>query len=246
MKAVFLVAGKGRRLKEITTNNHKALIELDELPLLHHLIENCIYAGITEFVPIVGHCSDDILSYFKNDFSTKIKVDYVKNDKYDETNNLYSLYCARDILEGEEFLLCNADIIIDRDIIKGIVEKKGISAIAIDDYNYDEAIDSPGIIMNDDKISDLGRHIPFNKNEGYAIGVYKFNKELSKLFFKEAKEMLDDDINTGFHDPLPNLFHTTDIFKHKTNGRLWTDIDTFEDIKKAKEIHIKIKEGYKK
>jgi len=246
MKVVFLVAGKGRRLKELTQDNHKALITLDDKSLLHHLIENCIYAGLTDFIPIVGHCSDKILDEFNRKYSKDISVYHVKNEKYNETNNLYSLYCARELLEGEEFILCNADIIIDREIIKGISSMKEHSVIAIDDFDYDEPVDSPGILMNEDKISDLGRHISFENNTGYAIGVYKFNKELSKEFFKEAKKILDKDINAGFHDPLSNLFDKFDIFKYRTKECLWTDIDTYDDIEKARSIHSKIKQDYNK
>lgn len=244
MKVVFLIAGKGRRLKEITISNHKSLIELDEKTLLYHLIENCIYADLTEFIPIVGHCSDKVLASFNQPFSKEIKVFSVKNDKYNETNNLYSLYCAKDLLEGEDFILCNADIIIDREIIKGVKSMLNQSCIAIDDFAYSYDIDSPGILMQGEKVLDIGRHIPFENNMGYAIGVYKFNKELSSQFFKEAEKMLKENMNAGFHDPLTRLFNRIDIFKYRTKDYLWTDIDTLEDITKAREVHKKIKERY--
>lgn len=244
MKVVLLAAGKGRRLKEITKDNHKSLLKLDEQTLLYHLIENCIYAGLKEFVPIVGHCSDKVLSEFNASHSESISVYPIINEKYQEANNLYSLYCAKDLLEGNDFILCNADIIIDRGIIKGISSMKNHSAIAIDDYPYDEPIDSPGILMNGDRISDLGRHIPFSDSAGYAIGVYKFNKYLSSQFFKKAKELLEKDANSGFHDPLPYLFDKFDIFKFKIDEYLWSEIDTYEDIEKARSIHAKIKQKY--
>ena len=120
MKVVLLLAGVGRRLNKITINNHKALINLDDHSLLYHLIENCIYAGLNDFIPIVGHCSSKIFLEFRSEFSKTIKVDFIENTKYNETNNLYSLFCAKDILEGEAFILCNADIVIDREILKGI------------------------------------------------------------------------------------------------------------------------------
>ncbi len=246
MKVVFLIAGKGRRLKEITKDNHKSLIKLDDHSLLHHLIENFVYAGLTNFVAIVGHCSEKILLEFNKQYSQNIKIEYVENSKYEETNNLYSLYCAKNILKGEEFILCNADMVLDREIIKDISSIKNQSIIAIDDFNYSEPLDSPGVLMNNYKVSDLGRHIPFENNAGYAIGVYKFSKELSENFFIEAKKMLDQDINAGFHDPLPKLFGKFDVLKYRTKNKLWTDIDTYEDINKARQIHSNIKNKYEK
>ncbi len=244
MKVVFLIAGKGRRLKKITENNHKALIDLDKKSVLHHLIENCIYAGLTDFVPIIGHCRDRIINEFNKNYSQIISSTFVTNNQYNQTNNLFSLFCAKHILKGEEFILCNADIIFDREIIKSIQGMKNLSAIAIDDFKYTDPIDSPGIITNNRKIVDLGRHIKFKDNMGYAIGIYKFNKDLSNAFFDRAEVMLKSDLNYGFHDPLPELFNVFDVYKCKTEQKLWTDIDTFEDIEKAKKIHNAIIENY--
>ena len=90
----------------------------------------------------------------------------------------------------------------------------------------------------------MGRHIPFKQNNGYAIGVYKFNKELSNLFFKEAKLFLEKDLNAGFHDPLTNLFNKIIIEKFDTKHYLWTDIDTFDDIEKAKNLNDSLTKKY--
>jgi len=244
MKVVFLLAGKGRRLGDLTSSDHKSLIKLDQCSLLHHLIENCIYAGLNDFIPIVGHCSEKVLSCFGENYSEEITVTPVTNKKYNETNNLYSLYCAREFLEGEEFILCNGDIIVDRDILKSIAKQEGKSAIAIDDFDFSIPVDSPGVTTLHEKITDLGRHISFDDKSGYAIGVYKFSKKLSKRFFKEAEKLLIEDINAGFHDPLCNLFDEIDIFKHRTEGGLWTDIDTEEDIARARDLHRDIIKGY--
>lgn len=244
MKVVILIAGKGRRLGQITEKSHKALIKLDEYSLLYHLIENFIYAGLNDFVPIVGHCASEVLSCFNINHSDNISTSPVYNQRFNETNNLYSLYCARELLEGDEFILCNGDLILDREILVGLKELQNLSAIAIDDFTYNKPLDSPGILMNGNKISDLGRHIPFEKNTGYAIGVYKFNKKLSEEFFKESKKMLDNNINAGFHDPLSLLFDKFDVYKHQTKNFQWTDIDTFEDIEIARGLHKQIIKGY--
>ena len=50
-----------------------------------------------------------------------INFNTLKNKLFDQTNNLHSLFCAKDILQGEEFLLINADLVADKRIIKGIL-----------------------------------------------------------------------------------------------------------------------------
>ena len=240
MKVVILLAGVGKRLGEITKNNHKSLIKLDDFSLLHHLIENFISFGYKDFLPIVGHCSEKIIDCLNSEFSQNIDTKTIYNKYYDSRNNLYSLYCAREELDGKEFILCNGDLIFDRNILNNLTKMEGLSAIAIDDRNYSNPIDSPGVKLSKGKVIDLGRHISFSENNGYAIGIYKFNKALSNAFFKSAKNMLDLDLNAGFHDPLIELFEKMPIYKSSTDEFLWTDIDNQEDIKIARTINKEI------
>jgi choline kinase len=106
-----------------------------------------------------------------------------------------------------------------------MTQSNGRSVIAIDDVHRLDEIDSPGTIIDSGRIYDLGRHIPRSKNGGYAIGVYKFNEELSRAFFKEAETLLSNNIQAGFHDPLPSLFKNYPVYAHSTQGLSWADVD---------------------
>ena len=244
MKVVLLLAGVGSRLNKMTINNHKALIKLDDYSLLYHLIENILYAGLENILPIVGHCSEKIITCLNGEFSKPIIVNSIYNQYYRTRNNLYSLYCAREQLEGEEFILCNGDIVFDRDILVKLIKMEDLSAITIDDNIYSEPMDSPGIKINDGRIIDLGRHIPFSENEGYAIGIYKFNKILSRAFFDTAEDLLNRNMDAGFHDPLIDLFKHHPIYKCSINACLWTDIDDQSDIEKARAINNRVMSQY--
>jgi choline kinase len=245
MKVVILAAGKGRRLGEFSKQSHKSLVKLDDLTMIDHIIENCLYAGCRDFVPILGHNHGQVLEYFLPYMEKGLKHKKIINASYEKTNNLFSLFCAREELEGKDFLLINGDVVIDRTIIEGILKTGNSSDIAVDDFAYKEPVDSPGVLTRNSRIHDLGRHLPFNVRNGYAIGVYKIGKELSSKFFLEAEKMLKVNLNAGFHDPLPLLFEKEIVYPYRTDGRLWTDIDCTEDIPKAREIHQKILKNYK-
>ncbi|WP_416695874.1 NTP transferase domain-containing protein [Candidatus Pseudothioglobus sp. Uisw_050_01] len=245
MKVVILIAGVGRRFGgNQATRNHKALVKLDDYTLLDHLINNFIIAGVTEFIPIVGHCSEEIISRFKERCPESITINPIYNEFYSSRNNLYTLFCSRGVVDGKDFILCNGDMVFDYEIIEKLTAMNNVSAIAIDDYEYKGPVDSPGVVLNGDKISDLGRHIPFEQNEGYAIGLYSFRSELSTAFFIEAEKSLAEDMNAGFHDPLVSLFNKHSIYKCSTENLLWTDIDDQSDIQKAKWINSQITEKY--
>lgn len=239
MKAVILLAGKGRRIQK-EGYVHKSLIKIDRDTLLYHIVKNIEKAGIKEIVPIIGYNGDYVLDEIQK-AKEKAEIKPVWNRKYDETNNLFSLYQARELLEGEDFISINGDMIFDYHILDKIMQNRS-SQIAVDDGNYDEPVDSPGILVENSRIVDLGRHIPFDQKYGYAVGIYRYSNELSETFFKESEAMLKENINAGFHDPLVNLFKTQEILPCSVKNYLWTDIDEAGDIEKAMQLWLKIKE----
>ncbi|MBT6068524.1 phosphocholine cytidylyltransferase family protein [Candidatus Peregrinibacteria bacterium] len=238
MKVAFLLAGMSRRMGELTKDKPKSLVELSGAPLLGHLLERFVANGITDFVPVIGYKKEGILDFIKEKYGGQVTVTPAVNEKYNETNNMYSLYCAASLLRGKPFILCNGDTLLNKNIIKSLNElPEAESAIALDIENKDIYIDSPGTIIKDGRVFDIGRHVSAEENGGYAIGLYKFNAELSEAFFTEIEKMLEKgQYNAGFHDPLMTLFAKYPMSAHSTAGLSWTDLDTPEDIPKIEAV----------
>jgi len=230
MKVVLLLAGKGRRLKDICQKRHKAFILLDRKPCLTYLLKGLLNAGMTELIPVLGFDGDAVEKLVRDVCQEHIKILPVVNPRYEQTNNLGSLICARPYVDGESFLICNGDLVINANIIKDLIETHDQSAIAIDDSKRNALIDSPKVVVADRRIYDLGRHIPFEKAGGYAIGVYKLGQEISPAFFETAEKIFSNDQNAGFHDPLIPLFKDYPVYLCSTKMRRWMDIDKKEDI----------------
>lgn len=246
MKVVFLLAGIGKRMGELTKDKPKCLIKLNGKPLLEHLLEKFIANDIKDYIFITGHKKENIIEFVNNKFKNTVNVTVVYNKKFKEANNMYSMWCAKDKLDGREFILCNGDVIIGKQIVKKLLGSPKKSAIMLDTLNKAKDIDSPKTIIKNEYIIDVGRHIPIEKNGGYAMGLYKFSAELSTAYFNEIDKMLkDNNYDAGFHDPLITLFKKYNV-SYVSIGRLsWTDIDKPEDIPNAEKVlnKIKIKEG---
>ncbi len=237
MKVVLLLAGRGRRLGYITDKQNKSLIKLLNKPLLGHLIDGFLFNNLNEIIPILGYDSQGIMNYLNEYYGKDLKLTPVFNQKYEETNNMYSFWCARELLDGKAFILCNGDLILNKFIIKKIMNAHQESAIMVDILNKSTDIDSPGTIVSNGRILDLGRHIPKENNGGYAIGLYKFGSMLSSAYFREVKKMLaENQYQAGFHDPLITLLKSYVVSNISTDGLSWIDIDVKEDIPKAKGV----------
>lgn len=233
MKAVILLAGKGSRMCKTYGDIHKAMVPLCGHPLLKYLIDNVRRAGIDEIVPVVGYKGEEILSYLQR-YREDMRIIPVWNREFQTTNNLVSLLRAQPAVAGEDFIQINGDMIFDYHILSRISRCEG-SAVAADVLHYHQETDSPKIVIRKGRIMDLGRHILKEDGHGYAIGIYRFSKELSDKFFMKAKKLVLDNPDMGFHDPLRYFFQDFFVAPCETGEYLWTDVDEAADIKRAEE-----------
>ena len=115
MKALVLAAGLGTRLKGLTSNKPKALVELNGKPLLEHIITRLVGFGFTEIVVNVHHYAEQIITFLNNhSFGVTISVS-------DESAKLLdtggAILKAKPFLMGNEpFLVHNVDIVSDIDL----------------------------------------------------------------------------------------------------------------------------------
>ncbi|MCM1349556.1 MAG: nucleotidyltransferase family protein [Firmicutes bacterium] len=116
MKAMIFAAGLGTRLKPLTDNSPKALVEVGGIPMLGRVIEKLKDAGVTEMVVNVHHFPDMIIDYLRanNNFDAKIIISDERNLLLDTGGGVRK---AAPQLDGDEpILLHNADILTDFDL----------------------------------------------------------------------------------------------------------------------------------
>lgn len=113
--ALLLAAGTGSRLRPLTVNLPKCLTEVGGLPILERLVNNLLEQGIERLVVVIGHLGDRIRN-FLNDKAGDMQVDYISNPRYRTTNNIYSLWLAREHIR-EPFLLVESDLVFDASML---------------------------------------------------------------------------------------------------------------------------------
>ena len=93
MKAIILAAGLGTRLRPMTENTPKALVQVNQKPLIEYQIEFLKEKGIHDIIIIVGYLKEQF-DYLKEKYGVRL----VFNDKYADYNNFYSLYLVKEEL----------------------------------------------------------------------------------------------------------------------------------------------------
>ena len=109
--ALLLAAGTGTRLRPLTRNAPKCLTEVGGRPILDRLVHNLRAKGIDRLVVVLGHQGDKIREFLRHK-AGDMQVDYVVNPDYRTTNNLYSLWLARQQIQ-EPFLLVESDLVFE-------------------------------------------------------------------------------------------------------------------------------------
>ena len=112
MQAVILAAGMGKRLGNLTKWNTKCMIEVGGETLISRLLSQLDKHKLSRIVLVIGYKAKEL-----KDYLTTLKIDtpieFVENTVYDQTNNIYSLYLAKNYLVKEDTLLFESDLILE-------------------------------------------------------------------------------------------------------------------------------------
>jgi len=226
MKAIILAAGEGKRMRPLTLDKPKPMLEILGKPLLAHIIDE-LPEEINELILIVGYKADIIKNYFGNSYKEK-KVQYVIQDKQEGTGHALKM-CKAFIKEGEKFLVINADDLHDK---KSIFESlKYPLAILV------REVSDPGrfgtVLTNKTgKILGLEEKPAKPKSNLVVIGVYVLD---SRIFsYIEDLEKHPELGEYFLTDAIHNMAKDVDIKAVKSS--FWAPIGYPEDLQKAEKM----------
>ncbi len=186
MKAIIPAAGIGTRLRPHTFTNPKVMLNVAGKPIIAHIVDRLITAGITELSIIVGYMNQVVENYFKKNYSIQCKFPIQK-----EMKGLgHAILQALDDSE-EPAMIILGDTIIETDYKKLVVNDKNIMAVV--------KVDNPRRfgIVEIDKEDNIERMVekPDNPKSDLAIaGIYLVRSQ--KLLKKAIEKLIDEDIKT--------------------------------------------------
>jgi dTDP-glucose pyrophosphorylase len=110
-KAVVLAAGRGTRMRELTADLPKPMIEVRGKPVLQHIVEGSRDAGVRDFLIIVGYRADAVQNFFGDGSRYNVKIQYATQVVQDGTGRVVDL--ARNFAGDSPFVLNYGDILVD-------------------------------------------------------------------------------------------------------------------------------------
>ena len=134
MQAIFLAAGMGRRLKELTSNATKCMVEVNGQTMIERSLHNLeSLKCVDKIIFVIGYEGDKLREYVDS-LGIDIPIEYIRNDIYDKTNNIYSLYLAKDKLMEDDTLLLESDLVYEEAVIRKLVENPYPSLVLVDKF----------------------------------------------------------------------------------------------------------------
>ncbi len=178
-KAVLLAAGRGTRMRELTTDIPKPMLQVGAKPILQHIIEGVRFAGITDVMLIVGYRGDVVHDFFGDGSQFDVRIEYATQVVQDGTGRVVEL--ARDFCGDDAFLLSYGDILIDQPNYATLAAPRA-DVEAIVSVKRNEDVSKGGAVFVNDhfELVDL-REKPLPgepTSPWYNAGVYTFRRSI--------------------------------------------------------------------
>jgi len=241
LQIVILAAGIGSRLKPLTDDIPKCLVSVNNKPLLEHQVDLFLSEeSIREIIIIVGYRADLVRNFIKKTYKNANKILLIENKDYLNTNNMYSLFLAKDHIKGK-FLFINGDVIIESKIFESFLSFQYEDAIAVDVGQYYE--ESMKVVQKEDFLNNISKKISKEEALGSSIDFYKFSKVGKQILFSKMEEIINKRkiVNLWTEIALQELLNesTLKMKAFDIKGKKWIEIDDFEDLRKAEQIFTK-------
>jgi choline kinase len=226
-KAIILAAGVGSRLRPLTDDRPKCLLEVGGRTLVDHQLGALRRYGITDVIVVVGYCGDKIRRHLGD------SVRYLENERYERTNSLYSLWLARQELVSGALIL-NSDVLALPLLFDHLLQWPAPDAILVERGSGFEPEDMK-VMLNGFHVIDFGKDLPSARAHAHNVGVAKFGAEGGH----RLSNCLERLVATGHEDEwVPVAFR--DFASHwpltavPTDGFPWIEIDYVEDLTRAR------------
>lgn len=233
--AIILAAGIGSRIRPLTDNCPKSLLTIDGVTILERMINNIRECGIEDFVLVLGYLEDQIRDFVANTFPD-IKVTFIVNERYRETNTGYSLMLAADASEGKGFVKFDADVVFDQAILKNLIDSEYETCLCVDTNIQLDAEEIKVAVQDNNRVTHASKTLNPLEAIGESIGIEKVSHETAAVLFNELRRMMEDQTHhQQYYEAAYERLIEQEVpfFALDITGLKWVEIDTVEDFSEA-------------
>ena len=232
--ALLLAAGTGSRLSPLTDTSPKCLVSVNEISILERLMHSLQLHNFKRLVIVVGHEADCIRN-FLGTHAGGMEIEYITSPLYNSTNNIYSLWLARKMID-EPFLLIESDLVFDPRMLEGMLQPDRIAVAKLHPWMSGTTV----AINTHKKIEKFycGSH-KHNESQYKTVNIYSLSSKTWQLVKKRLDHHISQNMVNGYYETVfadmvnEGCLSFTPVF---FDARRWYEIDTIADLRAAEKV----------
>ena len=227
MQGVILAAGRGTRMGDMDIP--KCLLKIGNLSLIQYQLSCFRQLGIDDVMIITGYNEHMIKEHLVTE---RLDIKYEFNENFDSTNNLYSLFKAKNFVK-DDFICLHADLLFHRKILKKCYEHAADICLVVEKNTRSETL---RVKIENGKILQINKTMPINSADGNFIGMVKFRKAIHKALFDEMSEYIEQQNRDAYFVAAIEKMIEKGISTEfvETENLPWIDIDEKAEFESAK------------
>ena len=233
----------GKRLGDLTKDNTKAMVKVNGVSLIERMLSQIERQGFERIIIVIGYEGAKLQQYISQ-LSINTPIIYVNNPIYDQTNNIYSLYLAKDYLVDQETVLFESDLIFEDVVLEKIIQHPypNLALVA----KFESWMDGTVLTIDED---DHIKHFVAPENFSFediphyykTVNIYKFSKEFSTKYYVPFLVAYSTALgNNAYYEQVLRVITLLDEKKLKVlrldKGDFWYEIDDRQDLDIAESI----------
>ena len=233
MQVIILAAGMGRRLGELTQDNTKCMVTVNGVRLIDRLLRQLVSVSnpLHRIVIVIGYEGKKLKEYLGNSYQ-HIPLEYVENPIYNKTNNIYSLFLAKEELAYDDTLLVESDLIFEDGVFEKVLSNPfpNLAVVA----KYESWMDGTMVVLDGE--NNIVTFVPksafsYNDVERYykTANIYKFSRDFSVTKEAYSKAMGTNEYYESVLRVL-SMLDKTGLKGLPIDNMKWYEIDDVQDL----------------
>lgn len=239
MQAIILAAGMGKRLGDLTRDNTKCMIKVHGKTLIERMIDQLSASDLKRIIIVIGYKGDKVRDLIGIECNGT-PIEYVENPVYDKTNNIYSLFLAKDYLTEDDTILLESDLIFSDEILTNVINNPypNLAVVA----KYQSWMDGTVVTLDEHNnilsfISQKAFNFSDIRNYYKTVNIYKFSSSFSANKYVPFLEAYCKALgNNEYYEQVLrviSLLDRSDLKALPLNTEKWYEIDDLQDLNNA-------------
>ena len=229
LKAVIVAAGESRRLRPLADNIPKCFLPVGGRPLIEYSLEALKRCSIEQIAFVVGCLKDEFTARLGNEY------EYIFNPFYAITNDMASLWFAKDFVRGSDFVYMHSDLLYHPDILAMTVASQAEIALAVEKTVCDKEMMKVRVDSLD--LLESSKDVPLEEAFGEWTGIAKFTSAGWQKYLSVVEQLLAEGAFNVYDTVAMNRL----VQKERViqivpfQGLPFIEIDYPEDLRKARD-----------